>query len=243
MLNAVRRYAALIAMGAAILVALWFVTSSRTFDACVSPPNKSETPQLHKAPPKRVENLVSTSTIYGRCLSVYVVKENAGITALSTLFLAGITVWLGIIAAGQHSTVRAQLRAYVGIATGSLERIPDQSKFAVTIKIRMKNFGQTPAHEVQCWVAVEAAEKFREALDRRQAVIGSKSALFPQGAQTVKFSRDLAEPPGNGGVGIFVFGHITYRDVFGNPWRTNFRFLADPRTGNLSSCDEGNEAT
>ena len=174
---------------------------------------------------------------------MYVVKENASITALSTLFLAGITVWLGIIAAGQHSTVRAQLRAYVGVPSGKIMVVPDPAKLVVTVNVRMKNFGQTPAHEVQCWAAVVTAQTFSAKFNSHQTLIGAKISLFPQDAQTVKFSHELSVLPGTDPIGIFIFGHIIYRDVFGNPWRTNFRFTGDLETGSLASCEEGNEAT
>jgi hypothetical protein len=138
-------------VGAAVFV--WAETFSSSFQNCVNEESaKSAADQGDK------KNQVVVAVV--RCTVRFADRHNAFITALATLLLAVITfglIWSGV---EQQNTTRAQLRAYVlpntitviaadqeGTVILPYERIVVGRQPVAAIE--WKNFGQTPAFDVE----------------------------------------------------------------------------------------------
>jgi hypothetical protein len=163
--------------------------------------------------------------------------------------MGAITAVIAIAAIAQwretRKTSQRQLRAYVGVTTGTVIFEVSENKIMAKATIRIKNYGQTPAYGVGSTACIEAATEFTEEMNDRQKPINGKGAIFPQDSQRIIFPGEIAlfsDDP----VGIFIFGRITYRDSFGHSRWTNFRFTARVHPS-LSRADlvpeaEGNDA-
>lgn len=153
-----------------------------------------------------------------------------------------------------QDTARRQLRAYISINAASIE-FPSPGVPKVTVSI--KNTGQTPAHNVKHWIH-QWIEFFPLRVDLPQPpgdlvmscdVMGTgathaNSITHPK--MIVKRDEDIniiGTPKGT----IYVYGEITYSDVFGERHFSKYRYMyggSERKTGNvLSACPEGNEAT
>ena len=234
MLNLARRHITWPLAALACLFLVWGMASTRAFDACINPP-QTLAPAIGQRHSGAVLGVGETFSAYGKCTAIFVVKERDTITAVSTLLLAIITVGLGFIARSQYRTSRAQLRAYVGVETANYSvNLPKHEA-----RVRIRNFGQTPAYKVACSIGIEIVAEFTPATDGKKARIPGLATIYPQHSQTIRRKVDFVAPDGDGPVGIFVFGRIEYTDAFGDSRWTNFRFNADPQTGEMATSDEG----
>jgi hypothetical protein len=92
------------------------------------------------------------------------------------------------------NTSRRQLRAYIGVTTGSLKfGVVDGVQMAKAT-IRIKNFGQTPAFDVTSMAHIEAAAEFSDEMNRRQKKIKGRGAIYPQDSQRVIIPEELNPP-------------------------------------------------
>jgi hypothetical protein len=150
-------------------------------------------------------------------------------------------------------TAQQQLRAYLFIKTPKILVFNADKTCAHEMWIR--NYGQTPAHDV---VAVTNTDFFEPdivlfpKLDEPKQI--SKSSLAPSGEvifTTVTddpLTADQLNSVASGKRAFFVWGEITYTDVFGCPQTTHFRLRfgkAQLRLGSgaMMVCNEGNQAT
>jgi len=182
---------------------------------------------------------------------------------------AGATVWLAIVTTilafatfllwkstrdlvrKTSETARQQLRAYISI-TKAYAVWPAEEKGLsrpVTIAVRFKNSGQTPAHKVTSWMGVDSTtEKFE--FPARDAS-GSVAVQGP--GQTSEMSRerdivDQIERWKSGEESLYVWGEIEYVDAFKEKRLTKFRFVMPKEGmhetgGRFRPCPDGNEAT
>ena len=125
-------------------------------------------------------------------------------------------------------TSKQQLRAYVGF-DGAEARYLDGSR-PVEIMLKFKNAGQTPAYKFStkggCTLfPYPGPTKFKDVSDHIHAPL-----TVPPGGATIKMeyadlpSARLANLKAGKDV-LYVFGTITYEDIFGQPHYVNYRWL------------------
>ena len=180
------------------------------------------------------------------------VTDVAIATYAGLLVLVIVGLVLVVIIQYDHAarTAHQQLRAYVlveaAFRSGSHDNHPE---FQVTIK----NFGQTPAQDVEHWLEVWAAPKESDAaLPRHRRLIQVTDAALGPGASFALVRRyDTAWEPDRlaafmaGDIAIYVYGEIRYRDVFRKRRQTRFRAmyaLDNFATGALTICAKGNQS-
>lgn len=174
--------------------------------------------------------------------------------AIVTAFLAWFTFRLwkatGKLVVGAENTAERQLRAYI---LHNNDEEMDHNGGRIKVTVRIKNFGQTPAHKLRCWLFM-GFYKFPldVPLDAPDYEKGSLSTLGPTGiiTQTIELPAALNQAEFNavlkGEGAIYVSGELYYFDVFNVERSTKFRFVS---TGNdfsrckLAVCNEGNVAT
>jgi hypothetical protein len=172
------------------------------------------------------------------------------VMAFLTLIVASVTVALWWSA---RDATRRQLRAYVDVHQASIDDVADPSKRMAVVVIR--NSGQTPAKEVIFWCCIMAGEyplKFRlsDSPPKEKVTEISRADLPPDGRVSVSVPLNilsvLEESELQAGRGaIYVFGQITYRDIFDKHRVTTFRLSCrgeQLRSGSLSQCGDGNRA-
>ena len=174
--------------------------------------------------------------------------------AIITAFLAWFTFRLwkatGKLVLGAESTAERQLRAYL---LNNNDEVMEHNGGRVKVTVRIKNFGQTPAHKMRSWLFV-GFYKFPldVPLDQPDYVKGSLSPLGPTAiiTQSVELPAPLnhteikAILKGEGA--IYVSGELFYSDVFDIGRFTKFRYVStgsDFEHCKLVICNEGNEAT
>lgn len=177
------------------------------------------------------------------------------IIAAFTIILGGGTIWLAVatqrLAIGAEKNAERQLRAYVFIEKAGINDFYNNAR--IQLNITLKNSGQTPARNVVVWANMKVADRnnpgdFGDAAVQPQ----NKTNLPPNGKLTTTF--DMTPVPAqiqtafaNGQYWGYVWGAITYVDVFDRPQTTNFKVFArggeGPAALHLSYCEDGNEAT
>jgi hypothetical protein len=163
-----------------------------------------------------------------------------------------------IIAQMKETEVR-DLRAYVGVSKVilSLEK-PDVPRGIVEVK----NFGKTPAYKVRQWIGIAPQSHPLTVIlpESSSPETASVSVIFPD-ITTVSIT-DFKKPLpldaviGTAQLTIYVYGRITYEDIFKNEWHSNYRFIfGGPEGGKvyrnernvifgtMGPDSEGNEAT
>jgi hypothetical protein len=152
-----------------------------------------------------------------------------------------------------QDTAKRQLRAYLSVDRAAIDfPEPGVPRIAVVIK----NCGQTPAHEVRHWIhhwilPYPLVEELPEAPD---GFVMSSALIGAGGVSEMEFTRpDPIEPKhllpqlGTAMGTIYVYGKVTYKDVFGQEQFMRYRFMfggPEPvKAGKLAPCEEGNEAS
>jgi hypothetical protein len=136
------------------------------------------------------------------------------------------------IAARQKTLGEAQLRAYVSVNVGGA--FYQDSNFVFEANPILHNIGGTPAHRVRWRIAADVLpvplpEDFGFPLPERPKKLGRSLLLAPQ--QTFELraivGRRIADeevPKTKAGVdlSLYVWGIVTYRDIFRKQHRTTF---------------------
>lgn len=152
-----------------------------------------------------------------------------------------------------QDTAKRQLRAYVSIDRAWIE-FPEPGVPRVTVVI--KNAGQTPAHNLHHWIHqwIETYPLRVKLPEPPEGFVMSASLLgtgathnmqitSPQPIIKSPFFEQIGTPDAT----IYVYGEVTYRDVFGQKHFLKYRLMhGGPHKsppGILSPCEEGNEAT
>ena len=146
---------------------------------------------------------------------------------------------------GTDDTAKKQLRAYVGIdAISAIHANP------LSAQIRFKNFGKTIAKDVIFSVSgrvntVGEMAEFPFSNHRGATIImPTESSLVCESIECDGGDWGLIQQ----GIGyVYVWGKITYKDVFGDSHWTQFRMMTDQRSGmpwqwTFKYCQDGNNA-
>jgi hypothetical protein len=172
------------------------------------------------------------------------------ITGIATFLLAVITWRLVILGKEQSNTTRAQLRAYLLVDSIELQQGANYYWNAVVI---VRNFGVTPAYEVNILVANEwrARSDIQVNLPLPGHLPARPSAVIAPG-HPVNLLIDiggLSPNPldwailANGGKRPFIWGRISYVDAFGRKRWSTFQFFSDlDGVFSLGHCALGNDA-
>lgn len=153
------------------------------------------------------------------------------------------------VEATEKSAVR-QLRAYVYVDHATITNLSGKPK----IKVKIKNFGQTPAYSMQHWAAVGFQPyPLPENLKEPEDFIPAPISDLPPGHDHTSpipydrlFSNDERESLRTGENGIYVVGRIAYRDVYDEPRITNYCLFIGGPIGlkeQLAAYDYGNYST
>jgi hypothetical protein len=169
--------------------------------------------------------------------------------------IVGIGSLLGVIAAlciALHSnwiardTAKRQLRAYLTLGDCSVA-VPQQEHF-FDAKIFVTNSGQTPARNVIWHTTLE----FRRPDDATPFVLRqldtppSKSIVGPDGSththvrSRIPLSKRITDEIHAGTAIAWIFGTITYDDVFGERHSLSFRYFYDAPVNGLCAAPDGN---
>lgn len=148
-------------------------------------------------------------------------------------------------------TAEKQLRAYVSVDT---TKVTDaQGNEVQQIGLSVRNGGLTPAYKLQAWmtVAVRANEPtfpFEEPMqlaDKGWTLLDAKEAKLMKLDYPQFSPEELAAVRANVRA-LYLWGEITYNDIFGVQRRTSFSYLRDSANlpvGHWLHCAHGNEAT
>lgn len=153
---------------------------------------------------------------------------------------------------GKH-TARRQLRAYVMIDKCLVRGTKTQGGLHEDwINLTLKNFGQTPAKNISYWIEMAAkSAKAPTRLIRQNSTKDAKIEAIAPGSEFITKCEIPLLDGGNdirGGVNaLYVFGAITYFDVFDDERTTEFRFSRSGEgwtsDGEMETCQGGNKIT
>lgn len=141
-----------------------------------------------------------------------------------------------------RQTARRELRAYVSISIAGLHQFSDDAGGfdKMTLEIKMKNNGGTPAYD--CWHAgsiaavppAQAAETFENTRRSKNYtgtkapyVIGSQQEGNGELASFESFPKDVVARIMSGELAVYAYGFCEYRDVFRKTRKTEFCYVAD----------------
>jgi hypothetical protein len=188
-------------------------------------------------------------------------EDHDEIIAVGTIFIAIFTIILGLftvnlagatdkLVKGAEKTAERQLRAYVNVANAKAK--PDGEFFVYSIEV--KNFGQTPAYKVRLRYMIElrdfpATEPF-VVPDHPQvsvAVLPPTVPIHDAFRPTQILGTNQRQRLNNGTAAIYVYGLITYEDIFEGARETEFRYMIGGNVGvspegAVRICEEGNRA-
>lgn len=172
----------------------------------------------------------------------------AAIASCVIAFIAFITSTIQAYISSR--TAKTQVRAYVNIA--GIQILDPLERRNARVIVEYKNSGQTPAYNVRAWAGVHVREFplksiFVDApsdLPIGQEVLASgRDARFEVPFSTLNGFEDMELTEGR--AAFWVWGEITYRDVFKKAHFTKFRYFCHgdglPR-GSMSPDISGNEA-
>lgn len=148
-----------------------------------------------------------------------------------------------------RETAKRELRAYINVAQVRVDGLEGNARFC----LEYKNCGQTPAYDIRGWNGLELrdAERIKTfestGNDAGLGVLGpGNSAYFikPAPRRLVMKEFDMLRA---GDAAIYLWGEISYRDIFGERHTTRFRYFIGGRHGvqpdrRMEYCDDGNEA-
>ena len=188
-----------------------------------------------------------------QCIGEFLEANNGVITGVSTAFLAWITYLLVVLGRGQEKTSRAQLRAYVMVGTATISNIIGD-KMPVA-KIQIKNFGQTPAYNLNAGISMGFAKwPFQDVEWPTFVFVGEKRSErpiapgddFPLLIDLGKaLSAEQVAAIYGGRWALWVAGKVIYKDAFDNPRETEFCFFTTKITGvgMLAAVEGRNKST
>jgi hypothetical protein len=153
---------------------------------------------------------------------------------------------------GADKTAKRQLRAYLHVSEA---RFTDIGFPSAIFLVNYTNTGQTPAYDVYSSIALHFG-KFRLSEELKAVGSGTKGMITlgrdGEGHARIVAPRGLSGEEyaavRDGKSAVFVYGVITYRDIFGDRWTTEFRYYVGGdqgirSDGFLASYSEGNKAT
>jgi hypothetical protein len=236
--------------GLLFVLALALVVGAPTYAALTSA-NYANCAQHQGHYPTKDNNYNKSSTvlvpaqgdvrIFWRCVGGYANENGNAITAASTFLLLIVTGLLGLIAYRQYTTTRAQLRAYIFVESASIQDqatppnvpVPASSGCPFS-RVIIKNFGQTPAINVRHFSAItvcQAGTDDTACPSPPDSLIKAAAATVIGPAATTSSDSNLGRALTpyevaallTVGQALYVYGRITYEDVFGRRHETTYR--------------------
>lgn len=169
-------------------------------------------------------------------------------------------------------TAQRQLRAYVFIQDAYITNVapppplyPGQIRPPTAAEVTnpavgpvatltIRNFGQTPAHDVIHWgnICIREYPLVSTLPPKDMNLPTTRMPLSPDGRSSKNLAMSALLTPQeiqnlrNGTHGIYVYGDIIYKDIFGNEWFSNYRSVHINAGGligistNLTGCEDGN---
>jgi hypothetical protein len=150
-----------------------------------------------------------------------------------------------------NSTSKQQLRAYVNVSVPVLEHLDDPGQDVLAI-LAFQNFGLTPANDVQISLngfledeSPKADFKIAAPKDMSTQVL-APSIILQRSFNFHKLNSGIVKLIHDGERPLYVFGLITYKDIFGTQHQTKYRFICKgtPNTNKefFKADSNGNEA-
>jgi len=190
----------------------------------------------------RIDNLIAYSTLG---LGI--------ITGILAIFTGALWLATRKLVIDTKDTSKRQLRAYVNVLQGKVFNPYDPPNRIFRIDI--KNFGQTPAHDVsivyQCIIREFPLDKTKPLNEITNLEHGFYSVLAP----SCIYRQDILAPVNaewvetklaDGTAAIYCFGEVKYRDAFNDNHITTFRYMCRGEgiaNGDVSPCEDGSKAT
>lgn len=178
------------------------------------------------------------------------------VAAIATVFIAVYTIVLAVatrkLVVDNEESAKRQLRAYISVDTKDVltpAGVADQTRVGIIIC----NCGQTPAHDLSIWmsIGVGAYPLNKEPPPPPKPHVKVKTVLHPGKDRMAAIACPiLSEAVRNevisGAKAIYLWGNITYKDVFGDDQVTSFVFFMCGEAvgmGRWAHYPEGNKAT
>jgi hypothetical protein len=159
--------------------------------------------------------------LYRDCLGDFVHDRKDETLVAFTIILAFSTIFLWVatrdLVSSAEKTARSQLRAYISVVNGDIQLVNGANGIQAQIKI--KNFGQTPAHRTVAWASVRVLEAEITGFSMKKGDKPATRAVMGPGAETI-VARLVAVSPDDlaaihsGTKRIFVWGRVEYIDAF-----------------------------
>jgi hypothetical protein len=173
-------------------------------------------------------------------------KEAVVFTGLFTVILALATIALFLATRGlvkeAEDTSERQLRAYVGISNNEvINYTPDGLNPRIVLQV--KNFGQTPATNLQYW-ANASFERHPNRPFRPEKIVLWPGDVFTPTIPMSPSAEDV-EALKNERKMLHVYGKIEYTDAFRKQRRTTFHLIYTGKLldfGHLAIASDGNDA-
>jgi hypothetical protein len=150
-----------------------------------------------------------------------------------------------------EETAERQLRAYVYVEAAQVINLDKAAGRYVQAVVR--NFGETPAKGYRFWNGVQVREwPLDSALPGPPDDLRISVEDMPPGRISIvttpigELSEDEERALRNGTAGVYFWGRITYRDVFGGERFTNQRVVCEGSglaAGLMHPTEEGNDST
>jgi hypothetical protein len=155
--------------------------------------------------------------VHGEFLGV---KYGEWLLFLATVALA-VTTWL--LVKGAERTAERQLRAYVHVADAQI--LHDNDEWQPNIRITIKNYGQTPArrvnHKASTELAIIGPGSFELKDEPHFSDLGPTQEITKSIVVSHGFWYKTVKPSvASKAVKYYVFGKITYSDIFSASVRT-----------------------
>lgn len=124
-------------------------------------------------------------------------------------------------------TSRVELRSYVSISRADITF----DELGITIILHIKNSGSTPAYNLDCCLWLTGTDERNYPLDQYAAnadlsfsVVGPQDVVFK--SERLNLPHNHLSEIKNGKAWLFAYGHITFKDIYDDDRRMDFRYEA-----------------
>ena len=151
----------------------------------------------------------------------------------------GLLIWNLFVAEATLNETKSsnerQLRTYLGIKPIGYKTyfIEESGKRILEAKIRIKNYGQTPAYKFECGFNTKINERDTDVGWEIKDALTTDNAISPNQVRYIDPTVDLSLGEElmlrDGKLNITIWGQIVYTDAFGIPRMTSFRLKINDR--------------
>jgi hypothetical protein len=153
------------------------------------------------------------------------------------LALATVLLWIATknLVKGAENTAKKELRAYMGVERIRIYQDPSDTSIPGNWNIKVRNFGKTMAKDTETWIEGTIGDGKRNTFGNRR----SKTVVMPNEAMAFEeaIAKTQADVDGfrHGYTSVYVWGRISYKDVFDKDHWTSFRFKSGNGDAFISS--------